>query len=417
MELPTELRWDILEQIDLKDLIRVRKALPEDQDLIEKVFRNMFRTHEMSITYTTQVEGVIRIYYGYSRMASIKVKSRNDNIDEVLEFLECFGHCIDELDIEYHSNHYRDYLEPLQQQISKYVAKSVNKIRFRTGDQSLERSLTGLIAPFTNCEIVIIHSGEIDAETLHYMFPAVRRLCINWNAMNESLKHFPHLERLEIENGPRSNLPLFEKMLELNPQIRHLSLSTAVHLNVLKVVNKFLPAIESLDMENCEFDGPGKETEPLRFTTLKVLKSRLRGVTRENIVQVPLEFGNLEEIEFASKEYINDWIDIVVQNKKLRIVTANRELQRDHLQRIADALPNLEDFSMEYYDNDDRRSVEDIVHFIQSANQLKIITLFRLGTDGCEEAIQQLSNEWENTSNDSYRCFFVRKGIFKRQFV
>lgn len=68
----------------------------------------------------------------------------------------------------------------------------------------------------------------------------------------------------------------------------------------------------------------------------------------EHLNWVPLEFGSLEEIEFNSPELTGYWINVMMQNKKLRKVTAHFVLQRENLQQIADELSNLEEFTMSY---------------------------------------------------------------------
>ena len=80
--------------------------------------------------------------------------------------------------------------------------------------------------------------------------------------------------------------------------------------------------------------------EPLRFANTKVFKCVASfGLTPEDghIDRIPLEFGSLDEIEFSDRELTERWIDILMQNTKLRKVTALNALQRDNLQLVQGA--------------------------------------------------------------------------------
>ena len=106
----------------------------------------------------------------------------------------------------------------------------------------------------------------------------------------------------------------------------------------------------------------------------------------------------------------------MIQNKKLKKVFAQNALQRDHLERIADGLPSLEEFTMGYGDTDSK-SIEDIVGFMQRAKKLKKASFLRLGITGCNEAAQQLNHEWETTVNEWNLCRFVRTYFLSETFV
>lgn len=412
LNLPVELRLDILEQIDFKDLNRVRKSLPEDRNLIEQVFRKMFKNHEFHMNYDG-IFGNIRIYYDKMTIANIDVKKKDENFEEISNFLQYFGHCIKKLNIFYYSHNKGKFLKSFQKQIRKYVARSVNEIEFNLENASINRTLTGLIVPFPNAIDVKLSKMAIDAATLHQMFPAVHSLDLKFIKMEENLAHFRHLERLTIPNGwgtSQSYLPSFEKTLQSNPQLKHLSIPYCKHWELIQTLNEIRPDIESLTFSELSFSGREiNETEPLRFANVKVLKCNLLSRwRRQNEHQIPLEFGNLVEIEFNLKAYTDKWIDIMMQNKKLGKVTVHNELKRHNLKIIANGLPNLQQFTM-IYDDDDDRTVQDIVDFLQSAKQLKKARFFRMGSNECNAAIQQLSNEWENTANEWDFCCFVRK--------
>ena len=96
MDLPVEIRLNIIEQLHLNNLIRVRKSLPEDRYLIEGVFRKMFKNHSFRIFYDGDFREA-RISYDNFSFENIPFGVLNDNFKEILEFLKYFGHCITKL--------------------------------------------------------------------------------------------------------------------------------------------------------------------------------------------------------------------------------------------------------------------------------------------------------------------------------
>ena len=262
-----------------------------------------------------------------------------------------------------------------------------------------------LIVPFPNAKIVSIQ-GKFDAETVRNNFPAVRSLDLRFVDMSQGLSHFPHLVHLTIPQWKDSQKDLLKKTLELNPQIRHISISHFLNWEIFETLNKFLPDIESLEIIDGIITIYDESTVPIRFANLKVLKWKTK---HTEVDQVPLEFENLEEIEFDHSQHTNFWIKTMMQNKKLRKVTANPALGPGHLQQIAVGLPNLEEFTIEY-DDIDSQSVEDIVDFLQRANQLKKATFSNLRTNECNEVAEQLKDEWKMTVI-GYMCCYVRNGF------
>ena len=97
------------------------------------------------------------------------------------------------------------------------------------------------------------------------------------------------------------------------------------------------------------------------------------------------------------------------ENTKLRKITALHSLERESLQQITVAVPNLEEFTMTYGDTD-QKSVDDIVHFMRTANQLKKASFLNLWHEKCVEAEQQLNSEWTATVY-TLDCYFIRKNF------
>lgn len=414
LHLPVELRLNIFEQLGFEELIHACKALPEDRNLIEIVFRNMFKDHKLQILYvgTPKENEEIHIRYEQMNIVDISAKNANETLKKLSVFFQCFGHCINKLVITYNSFEVRTLVEPLQRLIKKYVADSVNEVHLSYRYRYSE--LADSIIQFPNAKVVEIEDGQIDAATLHQMFATVRNLNLRSVEMLESLSHFRHLKSLTTPKKweALTFLPLFKKTLKMNPQIKCLSIRECSSWDFMKMLNEIRPDIESLEFFNILVRGDEiNSAEPLRFANLKVFKcTSFDGQRQEIITQIPFEFGNLDEIQFAGNKFINSWVDIVMQNKKLRKIRVLNALRREHLERIADGLPNLEEIVMSYPYND-FKSVPDIVDLLQRAKQLKRAQFLYFGMDKCNEAAKQLKNEWKTIVDDEDEglCCFVRK--------
>ena len=78
MNLPAELRLDIFERLEFDDLFRVSQVLPDDRDLIGKVFRKLLEHQAFKMVYkmiyslgVRSRESDIRIYVGEVHVLSL----------------------------------------------------------------------------------------------------------------------------------------------------------------------------------------------------------------------------------------------------------------------------------------------------------------------------------------------------------
>lgn len=307
--------------------------------------------------------------------------------------------------------------EMLNEYINKYGAKWLKEINFQYPYTSYN-PLVGLEGPFTQLEKVKFRGGTIRSRmNLHDILPAVRSLDVGLMSLlaEDLTQHFHTMESLTIPKDfgvYKSNIPTFEQILELNPQLKHLTIPEC-QWGILKSLNKIHPNLESLEISRLIFYEYENITEPLRFGKMKKLKcsaSHLWGQRDGLVQQIPMEFGNLDEIEFNRKDLTNLWIGIILQNTELRKVIATSVLSRENLERIADGLSKLEEFSM-CYDVGDEVLSQDIIHFMQRATQLKKASFFKLHSDYCNETAIQLDTEWENVKNTSNHCSFVRRAF------
>lgn len=409
MDLPVELRLNIFEKLDFINLIRVSRAVPQSRNLIENVFQNILKNREFRVHFD-QYSKKIEISYDSTVVERIAYEDINENFEEILDFFKYFGHSITKLWYKYDSS-VHSLCEQVHKQIGKYVAGSVIKIIFDLGNEPINGSLNELVVPYPKCKIARIWFSEIEAETLCHMFPAVQNFDLSFIELNGSLSCFPYLESLDpplywLKN--KSHLPHFKETLELNPQLKHLFMVRHDDWDILKTLNEIRPDFESLEIWGLDFSPLDV---PLRFANMKVFKCRMgSSIERELINRIPLEFGNLEEIEFESKELTGHWIDILMQNKKLKKVHSVNALDRENLGRIVSGLPNLEEFEMECHKSEPQ-PIHVIVKLLQSAKKLKKINFSRVEKNDCHKAAHQLINDWEIVDDKFKCCCFVRKSF------
>lgn len=98
MDLPTELRMDIIEHSNFKDLLNVSRAMPLDRNIIARLFRKMLKNQTFDVVFDHRYNTGVEVHYGRK-----SVDNSLHKFAEILEFLHHFGHCISKHKISYHS--------------------------------------------------------------------------------------------------------------------------------------------------------------------------------------------------------------------------------------------------------------------------------------------------------------------------
>lgn len=391
---------DIFEQLGFEDLLRVSKVFPENLDLIGTVFRNTLKNHAFAIGCDSISETM------YIRFGKFRHGYKDGNtLGYLLEFLQEFGHYIIKFDFWNNSIQDKEIRKLLKQHISDYVAKFVNEIYFYMDGETID----DLIVPFPNATSVKLQYGEMNAAILREMFPAVRNLEL-LGLITGGLSHFPHLESLKTPY--EWGVDEFQKTFQHNPQLKKLSISNCKNFEIMKTIHEMQSNLDTLEISILQMDE--NEVVSFQFANIKVLKCHVYvSISRD---QLKWEFGNLEEIEFNHNYFVDYWVDVMVENKKLRKVTALNALRRNNLERIANELPNLEEFFM-YYDFNDVQSSEGVTFFLQNAKKLKNAKFWSVKRGLFDEVLQQVNNEWEiirKKFGDKELFEFIRKCFFPK---
>lgn len=146
------------------------------------------------------------------------------------------------------------FLDPLLEPIRKNVFEFLNEVHFafhlnrNPNPYQILYPLNELNFTFPNVKFARVDYCIMNATTLYQMFPAVRSLELEKSGMSVHLPHLPHLQRLTIPGpwafaDPSIVLPLFEPTLELNPQLRHISITFCNHWKLVEALNEIRPYI------------------------------------------------------------------------------------------------------------------------------------------------------------------------------
>lgn len=413
IDLPFDMLWKIFSKLELRDAISVAKTHPTNLYVVCFIYNRKIinQTVEITIPFNT---------ISISSFELVHEDKRPQGFQLILDFLKYFGHFLINLKV----NEFK-YLfnvetalpqhEILQRQISKYVTEQLKALEFDFHQLSYY-PLFGLEGPFPNVEKVQLRDGTCRTRlNLSEIFPVVRNLNVDTMVIvsEDLMQNFPYLERLTIPEHwgeHRANFPSFEQTLEINPQLKHLTIPKC-KWDALQVLNKIRPDLESLELSSLVFHDIEDVIIPLRFENMKVFKcfGPPFGMLGGNFKKIPLEFGNLEEIQIYRKDFSKHWLKIIMENRKLKKLTAKNKLELDQLLQIANGLPNLEEFIMEHTTGNPV-SIYDIAEFIKNANRLKRASFTGFTRNQCEEVTQRLNNQWDILEKNWSYCRLFLKG-------
>lgn len=124
-----------------------------------------------------------------------------DQLKSILRFLRCFGSEITVLEIDTGFYTKKKQYEYINQYVNKYCADNLTSISFNLVP---EISAEHFSKPFTNVQTVNVVAGSVGRYLPSFAewFPNMRQLTLIQVFQNRLTDlHFPHLERLTIQNG------------------------------------------------------------------------------------------------------------------------------------------------------------------------------------------------------------------------
>lgn len=316
-------------------------------------------------------------------------KRKPVDFDVMLKILELFGHLITKLKLNYQEmNQYQ--CETINQHLNKFSVKSLTEIIFLC---STDTSLIDLDGPFP--EVIVANftfgSTYTNASTKFYeKFPALQKLVFNSFSVSHSHKfehNFPHLHTWHFDSNifREQSRKSFEKRMELNPQLRHVTFQLT-NWHLLKIISEKLPQLESIDIKRF-LDNPAFEGR-IEFTKLKAFEFR-EDYKQSYSKEFPLVFGNLEVIECY--EPVDKWFEVIMQNTKLGKVRTG-EISDEQLFRIAETLPDLQDFTTDHKVSNFSTKV---LEFIAKASNLKRVVFTQANYNTSKTVLKELGDNWK----------------------
>lgn len=360
IDLPVELLLTIFERFNLAHLNGLAKIHPYTQHVASRVFKVKFAAEEYSINK----DGLFLRRNQETRMIEIGDK------DVMYLALKMFGHLISNLTIDYYL---LDEWESgiINGRISKYLGNSLTEL---TITNYLKRGahLKYMLGPFKKVETVYFQSCSLGRHqgNLSRIFPALQKLHFtNVDMVFQSAigHHFPHL--CEFKESSSIRYDRIDNLIKLNPQLLTLIVDK-MNWNCLKVISDTYQNLEHFELQ--ELLGNEFKDDELHFNHMKTFKLvKMNGFPYE--MELPFVFGN-DIVDIFDWTTDKNRIEYILRSKSVKTLNIG-SLGKKDLQRIAEELPNLEEFTVFYVDSND--AVNTVVSFIETAKQLKKITIMQ----------------------------------------
>lgn len=277
---------------------------------------------------------------------------------KTLRILRAFGSGIDSLSVRFVSYTSSDS-KRISQQVNAYCADAVKEIvLYNIGDGILNDWKNS----FTEARSVILRGFELGKDftiNLNEIFPQMQRFELTSHDQTNLLfldKHFPHLQYFAFYTfHDQQNDVYIRSFIQLNQQIRGLQLGGIGDFEFLRYLNRLLPQLEDLGLENRMSNLINlNENGILRFENVKNFKLTLshdQAFDRNGPKQVPcIEFSRLESFELVSTIYasIDELFEFILRNRALsNVAIAHSELSIEQVIHLVRQLPKLNNLTVE----------------------------------------------------------------------
>lgn len=404
--LPVEILLDIAEHLDLRAIISFAQIHSHARSVVDKLMKKLLSNKPIKIT-------------GAERCLVRHAEERL-NFGQILYFFRNFGHHLTHLTIN-GFGYTNEQRELFLSYIRTYAAEYLKEIDFNF-NQSFN-PLMNFNGSFPQAKTVCLKEVPTKiGSKIREIFPSCESLDVEESNLNNKLfaVNFPNLKGLVIPYAwgyYERDFDIINETLYLNPQIKHLSIYNSFW-RMVQIFNEMRPDLESLNIKKLIMLHSDDRSHTLRFPSMKKLKmlaSRNGGMQR-GIDRIPLEFGNLEEIEFNREDLIEHWIEIVLQNKKLKKIVTRDFLTNDQLERIENGLPKLETFLFIFDYNADMHATNETIRFLmETSYQIKEVSFNYLDEHYCKYLRDVLTEPWKPVENiksmgkSNEFCNFVRR--------
>lgn len=291
----TEMNFDCLEKIfmylPLNDLINIFHTNKTFQQPAEWVFTRKYGSKIINLDITA---------YQTKEIASVKIADLRTS----LRLLRSFGHLIEKLIVK-SSLSFAKNGNILNLYINEYCADSVIYLRFR---DMAENAFDGMQKVFSKATTVSLLRCSLGSnwQNFNLWFPKMRRFQLM--SSDRIAMKFPHLLDLTIFPESHSKWREFEnvsEMLQLNPQLRNLTLPVGSCERFFKNSFQDLQSIEYLEIVSEEMGLIDYVGDDIRLEKLKTLKIHVFNYQEDNAISVSFPFlcKNIEKFSLKVSGY------------------------------------------------------------------------------------------------------------------
>lgn len=404
----TDLNIDCLEIIckylSISDLLNVAETNQHLKQAADLVF---------NLKYSKKTIEIYGAHHRIQHIDDLEYSIVIYNLLDSLKAIRCFGHLVKDLQIyvdrtDYIYKRYVDRschsFECLITYVNQYCAVSLIEFKLFTHREVPGGALNHLKRPFVNVEkLSIVQFSNMKQHLITKLFPRVRFLIYADSPFFDGFTgidtHFPHLEHLNLNIGSvkyrYTSKHCEEKTnqicstLRLNPQLQTLTLPFVSDMNMFECISE-LPCLETLKLYNF-WGRPTNRSE--NVVHLKSVKKLKIDEFYEDCPQIPLSFDHLEELRIFCRNFCDNFHNFLIENPTIRkITTSPNILKNDRVQKLANALPFLEEIDV----RDLCTEASDILRAIDGLESMKKISFsFKLKSDELSKLQSHLNRKWK----------------------
>lgn len=408
MQLDITNMFSILDRLNLVELVNMADVNPA----LREIIRNHYMISKFRITE-------LAVRFDYSREERISGNTLLlGNVQTILSFTRVFGDLINELVYNNRKSIFAaDDFEKINRNIEQYCSKTLTKLWLIDAEPHFISE--SHISFDKVVDLRISRSSDMDNFEIDRIYPNIKHLHLTLGVYLHSLKSivqpYPHLTdlRLDVTHDVESGTSI-HYLMQLNPQLRSLSLFGFPSMELLQSIDEILPQLHTLttvytadSIEN----SPHKINAHFRHLKSIVLYIELSPYDSDDI---PFSFDQLESMEVTLKYPLLPSIqNFIRRNEQLTQLSFPMIYGRDFHAVLAtiNGLPNLTEITIrrptEFSLNDLLQQLED------NSNTLQRITFI-----GCEN-VDYSDRTWTNwkLANVSSHGFFVHYAFVRRMEI
>lgn len=290
-----------------------------------------------------------------------------------------FGDSIEKLHLNFNGLGKRR-IQAISQALNDYCAKSLNKLDVYILPAN---AITEKFPKLTNLRV---NGGVLSAKMTQFneMFPSLSVLDLS-NIQVENRKSiertFPKLVHLKVHIEMQKGMDFMKSnvktAIQMNPQLRSLCLGSGCDSKLLPFINRMLPLLSRLEIQeprNKLFDS---DIEPVQFERVRQFTLDIPQC-KDSYSNIPFEFDRLEKFHLnVSKPNRDKWINFIEKQKRLiELHLLNFDwfyvVSKVQLAKIA-TLPKLIRLVLDWH-------VNDPAAFVQLINNCSTLQMVRLTT-------------------------------------